>query len=91
MTIDSELLDQMADEVIDLRPEETATRLLSEQELMDAVARLPPILQAALLLQKRDGYSYKEIARKLKVSERKVESYLTEAKLRLQTLLGVKE
>lgn len=40
---------------------------------------LPPLYRAVLLLRKRDGYSYEEIAEKLEVSPHTVHKYLTRA------------
>jgi RNA polymerase sigma-70 factor (ECF subfamily) len=58
-----------------------------QQELEEALARLPATQRAVLLMQERDGYKYKEIALKLCLSVDTVHKYVTLAKARLRTLL----
>jgi RNA polymerase sigma factor (sigma-70 family) len=58
-----------------------------QQELEAALARLPPTQKAVLLMQERDGYQYKEIALKLRLSVDTVHKYVTVAKAKLRTLL----
>jgi RNA polymerase sigma-19 factor, ECF subfamily len=67
-------------------PDELAHRLDVQRQLRAALATLPPALLAVLLLHKRDGYSYDEIAVKLGLSVRKIESYLAQAKSRLRNM-----
>jgi RNA polymerase sigma factor (sigma-70 family) len=57
------------------------------EELEEALEQLPPMQKAVLLLQERDGYQYKEIALKLRLSVSTVHKYITTAKARLRTLL----
>jgi RNA polymerase sigma-70 factor (ECF subfamily) len=53
--------------------------LISAQQLDRALEQLPPTLRAALVLLKRDGMSYKEIAQALNFSEHTVKKYLCRA------------
>jgi RNA polymerase sigma factor (sigma-70 family) len=67
-------------------PDALATLEL-QQELEEALEQLPPTQKAVLLMQERDGYKYKEIALKLRLSVDTVHKYVTVAKARLRTLL----
>lgn len=57
------------------------------QMLEKALAELPPLCQAVLLLRKRDGYSHQEIAERLAISPHTVHKYLTRALLQCRTVL----
>jgi RNA polymerase sigma factor (sigma-70 family) len=81
---DSEILDQVADG--EAGPDALAALELQE-ELQEALAQLPTTQKVVLLMQERDGYQYKEIAIKLKLSVDTVHKYVTVAKARLRTLL----
>lgn len=67
-------------------PDELAERVLLEQQIEWALNQLPPMQAAVLLAHKRDGFSYEEVARRLKLSVNTVEKYLTLAKAKLRTL-----
>jgi RNA polymerase sigma-70 factor (ECF subfamily) len=87
VSFDSETADRASEHPTLIEPEEMASRVLSAQRLRLAFERLAPLHRAAFLLQARDGYSYEETATKLKVSVRRVERLLAEAKELLQGLL----
>lgn len=60
----------------------------SEIQLLErAIAELPPLYQAVLLLRKRDGYSHEEIAMRLSISPHTVHKYLTRALLQCRMIL----
>ena len=65
-------------------PSATAER----SDLVDALRRLPPRLAAVIVLRHYHGYSNRELAVALGVSERTVGSRLAAAKARLQAELG---
>jgi RNA polymerase sigma-70 factor (ECF subfamily) len=81
---DSEVLHQAGD--FQAGPDALADLELRE-ELEEALAKLPPTQKAVLLMQERDGYQYKEIALKLRLSVDTVHKYVTLAKAKLRTLL----
>jgi len=84
--IDSEMADHVTENPSELPVDQLATRLSTEKQLNAAVAKLAPIYQAVLLMHARDGYSYEEIAQRLKVSIHQVERYLANAKRELMAI-----
>ncbi len=58
------------------------------QRLDAAFARLPPLPQAALLLQRRDGLSYAEIAARLGTTKHMVKKHLSKAMLACRTAMA---
>jgi len=87
LTFDSEVVEHCAEHPAEMRPDELAERLDVKRQLRRALECLPPAQLAVFLMHKRDGYSYEEIAEKLGFSERKVETYLAEAKVRLRRVV----
>ena len=81
---DSDVLDQAADN--EAGPDALAALELRE-ELEGALAQLPATQKSVLLMQERDGYQYKEIAMKLRLSVDTVHKYATVAKAKLRRLL----
>lgn len=81
---DSEVLHQAAEH--EREPDRLAALELRE-ELEAALERLPPMQKTVLLMQERDGYQYKEIALKLRLSVDTVHKYVTVAKAKLRTFL----
>lgn len=84
MTIDSQAMTELADRVGDPSAEEQWQTMSTERELTRLFSQLPPVEQAILLLQKRDGLSYKEVAKRLDLSIHTVKKYLFRALLRLR-------
>lgn len=84
ITINSEVMDELADSVGEPSAEEQWRTMSTERELARLFAQLPPVEQAIVLLQKRDGLSYKEVAEKLDLSVHTVKKYLFRALLRLR-------
>jgi RNA polymerase sigma-70 factor (ECF subfamily) len=79
VTFDSEALDQAAESTVESPAAEASERLEIEQQLESILAGLPPLYRAVLVLRKRDGLSYPEIARTLDISVHTVKKYLARA------------
>jgi RNA polymerase sigma-19 factor, ECF subfamily len=58
--------------------------LNAEQQILRVLSQLPPLYAATLILSRRDGLSYSEIARELKISTHTVRKYLTRAVAQLR-------
>ena len=86
LTFDEDAVQQWSEHPVDVLPDELAERVALEQQLEWALKQLPPTQAAVLLAHKRDGLSYEEVAKKLKLSVNTVEKYLTQAKAKLRTL-----
>jgi RNA polymerase sigma factor (sigma-70 family) len=84
VSIDSTALDHLADRVSGPATGDFAEGASLESELARLLERLPPVERAIVLLQKREGLSYKEIARQLGLSVHTVKKYLFRALLRLR-------
>jgi RNA polymerase sigma factor (sigma-70 family) len=79
VTFDSELADRAAAKSDLPKSDEIGDQLGYERDLERVLAALPPLQQTILVLQKRDGLSYEEIALRLKLSVHTVEKYLFRA------------
>jgi len=55
-----------------------------QQQIEAALAKLPPMQAAVLVLHKRDGLSYEEVAQKLGLKVETVHKYLTQARLKIR-------
>jgi RNA polymerase sigma-70 factor (ECF subfamily) len=86
LTFDEDALQHWSEHPAEILPDELAERVALEQQVEWALKQLPPTQAAVLVAQKRDGFSYEEIAERLKLSVNTVEKYLTLAKARLRTL-----
>ncbi len=64
--------------------DEAIDRSEVEARLWDAIANLPERCREILLMNKRDGLTYKEIAQQLDLSEKTVEHQMTKALKRLR-------
>jgi RNA polymerase sigma-70 factor (ECF subfamily) len=84
LTFDSDAVEYSAEYPAQVQPDELVDRLDIQRQLARALESLPPAQLAVFLMHKRDGWSYEEIAAKLGCSERKVESYISDAKVRLR-------
>lgn len=84
VTVNSEVMAELADRVGETSTDEQWHAINTERELARLFAQLPPVEQAIVLLQKRDGLSYKEVAEKLDLSVHTVKKYLFRALLRLR-------
>lgn len=83
---DSEVAESLAEHhPAELAVDSFEERLASQQELARVLAPLPPAWQAALIMRKRDGLSYVEIARELGVSVHAVKKYIARAVAELRS------
>ena len=67
------------------RPEDF---LALQQQIQSALQQLPPMQAAVLVLHKRDGLSYEEVAEKLGLKVDTVHKYLTQARLKIRMRRG---
>lgn len=83
LTFESDLTSGVnhASEALGDRPEE---RVRIEQDILRALSQIPPMHAAILILHKRDGLSYEEVAAELGISVHTVKKYLTEARARIR-------
>jgi RNA polymerase sigma factor (sigma-70 family) len=65
----------------------SSERLELQNSIDNALKQLPPTHQAVLILVKRDGLSYREVAEKTGLSVHTIEKYLVEGRARLRLLL----
>lgn len=86
VVIDSEVVETVSENPSELPPDQIATRLSTQKQLNAAIAKLPPLHQAVLLMFYREGYRYDEIASRLKVSLDQVERYLAHAKREIMAI-----
>ncbi len=87
VTYDSEIADVAANSPRLATPDDIVDRLGLSQELQRAIAQLPDMHKAVLLLAVRDGLSHREVAQRTGLTEKTVGFYVCEAKARLRTLL----
>lgn len=80
-----QMLAQTADTAVD----EVSTAGMSD-EMLNALMRLPEIQRSILQLRDVDGYSYKEIAQMLELSDQQVQVYLFRARTTMKKLLADK-
>jgi RNA polymerase sigma-70 factor (ECF subfamily) len=79
VSFDSETLDQLQDCTGDDANESAESQLDTEHELERLLKQLPPLYQAIIVMQKRDGLSYVQVAEKLGISVHTVKKYLQRA------------
>lgn len=87
VTYDSDKADEASTRLEHALPDDIAQRLALQQELRDALLQLPAMHRAVLLLVKRDGLSYEEVASRTRLSVNTVTSYLFEARAKMKMLL----
>jgi RNA polymerase sigma-70 factor (ECF subfamily) len=79
ITYDSDALEEAAERASDAGPDEQGDKVADAQQIDSVLGRLPPLYLAILVLRKRDGLSYQEIAQQLDVSIHTVKKYLARA------------
>lgn len=79
ISFDSDDLDKVCERVEHACMDHAQNALEAEQELARIKNTLPPILLATLVLRKRDGLSYEQIAQRLGKSPHTIKKYLSEA------------
>ena len=72
-------------------PEDEEAVSINEANLWTAIEKLPPQRRKCLLMAKRDGMSYKEIADKLGISENTVRNNIAKAMASVRGLSGGKK
>ncbi len=76
------------DQAFDLSaPDADAISQMSEQEILEAVQQLSPVYRAVFNLYVIEGYSHREIADMLQITESTSRSNLVKARLKLQEVL----
>src|SRR5882757_9494786 len=87
VTYDSDAAEEAGADLAHALPDNMAERLALQQDLQRALAELPAMHRAVLLLVKRDGLSYEEAARKMGLSVSTVTTYVFEARARVKMTL----
>jgi RNA polymerase sigma-70 factor (ECF subfamily) len=78
ITYDSEALAELA-EIAGVETTPDAQRAADAEQIEALLEQLPPLYRAILILRKRDGLSYPEIAQQLDISVHTVKKYLARA------------
>jgi RNA polymerase sigma factor (sigma-70 family) len=86
VTADSEVLERWAESPEAAWPDNPNERFELAEQIQKALARLPPLQAAILVLFEQEGFSYEEISKKLAISVHTVEKYLTLARARMRTM-----
>lgn len=91
VTYDSSAMQSAAESLDNSSPDDLADRLSIEQDLRYAMAQLPPMQRAVLLLAKREGMTHEEIAQKTGLLTSTVTNYVSEACAKVKLLLRAQE
>jgi RNA polymerase sigma-19 factor, ECF subfamily len=83
---DSDIAQERTENPSHFRPDELGDHLQAQRQLEKFLAELPPTHRDVLLLRRRDGLSWAEIARALGLSVHTVKKYLHEARARLRLM-----
>lgn len=84
LVVDSQILDSLHEQLAHACPDYLAERLSDQRSLERALASLAPTHRQVLVLTSRDGLSYAEAARQLRISVDTVKKYAYEAKVQLR-------
>lgn len=79
VTYDQQAVEQLAQQAVSPHQSDIVEQLCTEQQLERILGQLPPHWQAAIILLKRDGLSYQEIAQELGLSVHTVKKYIARA------------
>ena len=79
VTFDSEAVEARTEKPDEVLPDQLGESLSLRRELESALKPLPPTCRAVLLLHKRDGMSYEEVAKTLAISPHTVKKYVCRA------------
>lgn len=80
-------LESAAQQPAGATPEDELRRLQLRRVLADALGRLRPMQREVVLLYDHEGYSHREIAERLRISEMMSRRHLSDARARLRPLL----
>jgi RNA polymerase sigma factor (sigma-70 family) len=83
VAFDSEAASEAAEHPLLVAPDELGDRLNVQTQLERALAALPDVHRALVLLCKRDGLTYEEASRATGISVHMVEKYLVQARSKL--------
>jgi RNA polymerase sigma factor (sigma-70 family) len=86
LVFDEEIATREAERPAAVHLDQLSEELDIKRQLRRALERLPAVHRAVFVLHKRDGYSYEEIAARLQISVRKIETYLADAKAQLRKM-----
>jgi RNA polymerase sigma-70 factor (ECF subfamily) len=84
--VETDPMERWAEDPAVVQPDNMADRLNIEQQIEQALERLPATHAEVLLLHKRDGLSYVEVAQELQLSVHTVAKYVTQAKARMRAM-----
>jgi RNA polymerase sigma-70 factor (ECF subfamily) len=87
VAFDSEAAATASERVEHSAPDDLAERLSLQQDLRYALAQLPPGHRAVLLLVKREGLTYEEVAQRTGLELSTVTKYVFEARAKVKMLL----
>jgi RNA polymerase sigma-70 factor (ECF subfamily) len=87
VTYDSDVMQTAAESLENALPDTMAERFAAEQDLRYALAQLPTMQRAVLLLAKREGLTHEEIAEKTGLLTSTVTNYVCEACAKVKLLL----
>jgi RNA polymerase sigma-70 factor (ECF subfamily) len=86
ISFDSDAVDRLSEHLADGSVEDAQDLAEMQEELMQIMKKLPPILRATLLLCTRDELTYEEAAKKLGITPHAIKKYLSEARARFDLL-----
>ena len=86
LTFNSDKVEQLDANPIELPEDELDAQLSAHKQLRLMLDQLPPTHRAIFILSKRDGFSYKEVAEKLNLSNHTIKKYLFQALAQLRAM-----
>lgn len=87
VTFDSDAVEASSNVIENASPDDAAERLALQQDLERALSKLPKMQRAVLLLVKRNGFTYEEVAKETGLSAETVRVYVYEARATVKMLL----
>lgn len=88
VTSNNDVVDSWVEDLNQASPDDMAERISVERQLERALNQLPHAQAAALIYHYQDGLSCDETAKKLGLSPKSVDKYLTRAKARMRGILA---
>lgn len=79
VVFDSDAVDALTEHPAEVERDPISEELDREGQLNRALKRLPPAYRAVILMHKRDGLSFEEVARELQLSKHTVKKYVGRA------------